>query len=311
MLIFIIRKLLYMIPIVLGVTLITFLLFNVVGGNPAYQYAGKNATVEQIQELERELGIDRPLPEQYLFYLQQIVTFDFGRSWSTKQKISTMLLDGMGASLSLTIPPFVIGIFLSISIALYATRRRGSAIDKGLMIFCLAGMSISALVYIIFFQYVLGYWLGWFEITGYDPDLVGRWKYLYMPWIIWIVVSLGSSILFYRTLFLEEMFQDYVRTARAKGLGENRIYYSHILKNAMIPIITLVVMELPALLTGSLLLEAFFAIPGIGGLLIKALQSSDFPVIKAMTFIGTFLYIIANILSDIAYAMVDPRIKLQ
>lgn len=300
-----------MIPILIGVTLVTFVLFNVVGGNPAYQHAGKNASAEAIGELEHELGIDRPLPEQYLFYVNQILTFDFGRSWSTKQSISTMILDGIGASFCLTFPPFLISVLLSIAIALWTARKRGTIWDRGMLVFCLAGMSISALVYIIFFQYVLGYLLGWFPISGWEASWVDRWQYLFLPWIIWIIVSFGSSILFYRTLFIEEMFQDYVRTARAKGLDENRVYYTHILKNAMIPIITLVVMELPSLLAGSILLEAFFAIPGIGGLLIKALQGSDFPVIKAMTFIGTVLYIFSNLLSDICYALVDPRIKLQ
>ncbi|MEQ1878893.1 MAG: ABC transporter permease [Bdellovibrionia bacterium] len=311
MFLFIVKRLLYMIPILLGVTLITFILFNVVGGNPAYQHAGKNASAETIRELEAELGIDRPLPDQYLFYLNQIATFDYGRSWATRQAISTMILDGIGASLCLTFPPFVISILLSISIALWTARKRGTMWDRGMLIFCLAGMSISSLVYIIFGQYVLAYLLGWFPISGWETGWVERWQYLFLPWIIWIVVSIGSSILFYRTLFIEEMFQDYVRTARAKGLDDNTVYFTHILKNAMIPIITLVVMELPSLLAGSLLLEAFFAIPGIGGLLIKALQGSDFPVIKAMTFIGTVLYISANILSDICYALVDPRIKLK
>jgi peptide/nickel transport system permease protein len=300
-----------MIPIVLGVTLITFLLFNVVGGNPAYTYAGKNASAQQIKDLEHELGIDRPLPEQYLFYLKQILTFDFGRSWSTKQTIQKMILDGAGTSLSLMIPAFFISVILSIAIALMTARLRGTIFDRGLLVICLGAMSISFLVYIIFFQYVFAYLWGIFPISGYDYDWIRRWQYLFLPWIIFVVVSLGSHILFYRTLILDEMFQDYVRTARSKGLGENLIYFKHILKNAMIPIITMMMIELPLLITGSLLLEAFFAIPGIGGILIQALQSSDFPVVKAMTFFGTLIYILANILSDFCYAVFDPRIKFQ
>jgi peptide/nickel transport system permease protein len=311
MLLYIFRRLLYMVPIIIGVTLVTFLLFNVVGGNPAYQYAGKHGNIEQIKEIERELGIDRPLPQQYFFFLKQIVTFDFGRSWSTKQTIRKMLLDGVGVSASVTIPPFVIAILLSVIIALFGARMRGTFFDRGLLVICLAAMSISFLVYIIFFQYVLAYLWGIFPISGYESGWLERWQYLFLPWIIWIAVSVGPDILFYRTVVLEEMFQDYVRTARAKGLSESQVFFKHVLKNALIPIVTLVAMELPTLIMGSVLLEAFFSIPGIGGMLIQALQNSDFPVIKAMTFIGTILYMIGNLVSDVLYAVVDPRIKLQ
>jgi peptide/nickel transport system permease protein len=310
MLIFIVRRVLYMIPILIGVTLITFLLFNVVGGNPAYRYAGKHGNEAEIKLLEKELGIDRPLPQQYLFYLHQIVTFDFGRSWSTKQTIRTMLNDGIVNSMCVTVPPFIISILLSVSIALFTAKMRGTIFDRGILVLCLGAMSISFLVYIIFFQYVLAYQFGLFPISGFETDWIERWKYVFLPWIITIAVSLGPAILFYRTLVLEEMFQDYVRTARAKGLDERIVFFKHVLKNAMIPIITLIIIELPGLVMGSILLEAFFGIPGIGGMLIQALQNSDFPVIKAMTFIGTVLYMTGNLAADIAYGFVDPRIKI-
>jgi peptide/nickel transport system permease protein len=159
-------------------------------------------------------------------------------------------------------------------------------------------------------QYVLAYKFSWFPVTGYDPSWDGRWQFLFLPWIIWIITQIGSDVLLYRTVMLDEVFQDYVRTARAKGLAERIVLLKHVLKNAMIPIITNVVLEIPFLYTGSILLENFFGIPGLGNMMVQALNNADFPVIKAMTFIGTVLYIIANLVSDVCYAMVDPRIKL-
>lgn len=307
---FIARRVMYMIPILIGITLVTFLLFNVVGWNAAYQFAGKNATVEQIRELERELGLDRPLYQQYFFYLKQIVQLDFGRSWASKQKITTMLSDGVGASLSLATPPFFLTTLLSISIALILVYFRGTRFDKFAMVACLALMSVSYLVYILFFQYMFAYKLSLFPISGYDSDWIGRWEYIILPSIIWVAAGLGSSVLFYRTIMLDEVFQDYVRTAKAKGLSNRSVYFKHILKNAMIPIITIVVMQMPFLITGSLLLENFFSIPGIGNMMIQALLNSDLPVIKAMTFLGAMLYMVFNLLSDICYSIFDPRIRL-
>lgn len=299
-----------MVPILLGVTLITFLIFNVVGGNPVYRFVGKNATPDQIKILEHEMGLDKPLHEQYFLYLKQIVTFDFGRSWASQQKITTMLGRGVGVSLSLTVPAFLIGILLSISIALLVAFLKSYFWDRLLMTACLGMMSISYLVYIIFYQYFFGYILSWFPVSGFDSGWIERWEYLSLPILIIVLVSLGSSVLLYRTIIRDEVFQDYVRTARAKGLSERVIYFKHVLKNAMIPIITIVVLEIPFLYTGSFLMEVFFSLPGLGNMMVYALNNSDFPVIKAMTFIGSALYMVFNLLSDVLYALVDPRINL-
>lgn len=299
-----------MIPILFGVTLLLFVLFNVFGGDPAQRYAGKYATAAQIQVVKAELGLDRPLPQQYLFFLKQIGTMDFGRSWASRQQIKTIIDDGIGATLCVMVPPFIASLLFSIGLALIAARFRGRLFDKAIVVSCLAFMSISSLVYVLFLQYYFGYSLGIFPISGWDESWTGRWQYLFLPWIIIFVLSLGSDILVYRTAILDEVFQDYVRTAKAKGVTGPSIYLKHILKNAMIPIITLVVLTLPFLLTGSVVVEAFFGIPGLGGTLVKALNDSDFPVIKAMTVITTILYMVFNLLSDLLYAAVDPRIKL-
>lgn len=305
------RRILYMIPILFGVTLVCFLLFNVAGGDPAAQAAGKYATAEQIEVIRAELGLNKPLPLQYLDYLKQIITFDFGRSWSTKQQISEMFLSGIGPSLTITFPAFTISLLITIPLALLFGYKRATLMDKIAMVTCLAMNSISSLVYILAGQYFLSYKWGLFPINGWDSSFIGRWQYAALPILILITLSLGTYILFFRTIFIEEMNKDYVRTARAKGLANKKILRKHILRNALIPIITLVVIQIPFLILGSLLLESFFAIPGLGGLLVNAINNADFPVIKAMIVILTLLYMTFNLISDLLYAVVDPKVRLE
>ena len=313
---YILRRLIYMIPTLFGITLLTFLLFNVAGGDPAAQLAGLHATPQQIEDIRVELGLNQPLYKQYFDYVGQIVRFDFGRSWATKQTIGQMILgrsledSPILASLSLTIPVFVLNILLSIIIALVLTQVRGSFLDQSTMVSCLAAMSISSLAYILFLQYYLGYKLALFPISGWDPSFFGRWEYLILPILIFVILSLGGKILFYRTIFLDEIYQDYVRTARSKGLGTKSVLFKHILRNALIPIITLEVLSMPFLILGSILVESFFAVPGLGGLLVLAINNADFPVIKAMTFIGAVLYMIFQLISDLLYVVVDPKVRL-
>jgi peptide/nickel transport system permease protein len=304
------RRILATVPIVLGITLLTFALFNLVGRNPALIYAGKNATAAQIHEVEHQLGLDQPLSSQYFTYLKQLASLDFGTSWATKQDITSMISHGIGASLSLAVPGFLLTLGMALAIALLTAYFRGTVIDRFVTAMALAGMSISVLVYIILLQYVFAYRWGWFPISGYDQSWLNRWPYLVLGWLIWVAVSLGSQTLFFRTVLIEESFQDYIRTARAKGLSKTAVFGKHVLKNAMVPIITVVSFELPLLFTGSIFIESFFQIPGLGGMMIQALGNSDFPVIKAMTFIGALLYVSFNLIADICYVIVDPRIRL-
>jgi len=278
--------------------------------DPASRFAGRHATVEQIQTVKAELGLDRSLTEQYVFFVKQIVTFDYGRSWSTKQTISSMIDSGFSATMCLTAPPFFVSIIFSILFAMIAAYFRGTFFDKAVVVSCLGLLSISSLVYILAFQNIFAFQLGLFPISGWDPSWTGRWQYLVLPWIILFVLLLGADILVYRSVILDEAYQDYVRTARAKGVSTYKIFGVHILKNALIPIITMVVIDMPFLITGSVLLENFFGIPGLGGMLVTALNESDLPVIKAMTVIVSIAYMIFNLLSDILYSVVDPRIRL-
>jgi peptide/nickel transport system permease protein len=308
---YIIRRLLYMIPVLLGVSLIIFLLFNLVAGDPTAVLLGKNATARQMIELREQLGLNKPMLAQYFDVVKSAFTFDFGHSWATKQEITSMLKQGAYPSLCLTVPAFVISTVLSLIIALVVAYYRGKGIDLFIRFLCIAGMSISALAYILGFQYFFAFKLGWFEISGFEygfPDFI---PYIALPTIIWIILSLGPDVRFFRTVILDEIYQDYVRTARAKGLSELNVLLKHVLRNAMIPIITYVVIQIPYLILGALLLESFFSIPGLGGITLNALNSSDFPVIKAMAILSSVVYIIFSLISDVLYTFADPRVKLK
>jgi peptide/nickel transport system permease protein len=307
---FLLRRLLYLVPILFGVTLVSFLLFHVAGGDPAAQAAGRYATPEQIASMRSQMGLDQPLIVQYFDLVKQVFTFDFGRSWSSKQQISTMIVAGIGPSLTVTLPGFVISLLITIPLALALAHKRNTAFDKTVLVTCLALISLSSVVYVLFGQYYFAYKHGLFPISGWDSSWDGRWRYAVLPILIMISLSLGSYILFFRTVFLDEMFQDYVRTARSKGLSNSKILFKHVLRNALVPIITLVVLQIPFLITGSLLIESFFGIPGLGGLIYNAIQEADFPVIKAMTIISAILYMIFQLISDVLYALADPKIRL-
>ncbi|OUR96134.1 peptide ABC transporter permease [Halobacteriovorax marinus] len=305
------RRLLYIIPTILGVAGIIFVIFNLVAPDPALIMLGKHASVAQIAELRSELGLDKPYWAQYLDIVKSAFTFDFGRSWTTKQEILSMIKRGAIPSLTLSVPAFFLSTVISISISLFVSFYRGKWLDKSAVFICVLLMSVTSLAYILFGQWLFAYKLGWFEISGYEsgfPDFV---PYIILPVIIWIVLSIGPDVRFYRTVMLDEIYQDYVRTAKAKGLSEKTILFKHVLKNAMIPIVTFVVIQIPFLILGALLLENFFSIPGLGGITLNGIYNSDFPVIKAMTILTAMAYIIFSVITDVIYTLVDPRVRLK
>jgi len=308
---YIVRRLLYLIPVLLGVSFIIFVLFNLVSGDPTAVLLGKNATARQMADLREQLGLNKPLFDQYLDVVKSAFTFDFGHSWATKQEIKEMIIQGAYPSMCLSIPAFVIATILSLLISLVVAFYRGKGIDVTVRVLCIAGQSISALAYILFFQYFFAYKMGWFEISGFEFGFPNFIPFVALPAIIFILLSLGPDVRFFRTVILDEIYQDYVRTARAKGLGEIPILLKHVLRNAMIPIITYVVIQIPTLILGALLLENFFSIPGLGGITLNALNSSDFPVIKAMAILSSVLYIILSLVTDVLYTIADPRVKLK
>ena len=309
---YIIRRVWQMIPTMLGVVLLVFILFNTVGGDPAYVLAGKISNQEQIDNIRRQLGVDQPYWVQLGIFLKQIVTADFGASWSTNERVSSILATRLGPSLTVVAPLLILATVIAIGLALAVAYVRGSLTDRMVMIVCTVGLSISILVYIIVFQYFFAYKLGWFPVQGWgDSFTENLLHYALLPILIGLVVSIAPNLRLYRTFVLDEINQDYVRTARAKGVSEHRIMWIHVLRNASIPIITHLMAELPGLLLGAFLIERFFSIPGIGREVILAVERSDFPVIKAITVYVAFATVATNLLADLTYKAVDPRVQLK
>ena len=312
MITYIIRRLLYTIPIVLGVLLLTFTLFTLVGGDISLEIAGKNASKETINEIRQEYGLNKPLflawDSQLINHFKNALTFNFGRA-RDREPVIDKIKRGAGPSLSLMVPMFIGEVVISISLALVVAFVRGSKWDVMAVVLCVAGMSIPYLSFILFGQYFLAYKWGFFPVF-FSPDLSPP-QYVALPVLIGIVTGLGGNLRFYRTVMLDEMRNDYVRTAFAKGLGTGKVLFKHVLKNAMIPIITQVVLAIPFLFLGSLLLERFFGIPGLGYLMIEAIGSRDYLIINAMTYISAILFVLFNVITDICYAFVDPRISLE
>jgi peptide/nickel transport system permease protein len=309
---YIIRRLWQMIPTLLGVILLVFILFNAVGGDPAYILVGKISSAEQIENIRRQLGIDQPYYVQLWIFIKQVVTGDFGASWSTNEPVSHIMATRLGPSLTLLVPWLILSTLISIGLALAVAYVRGSLTDRVVMIVCTVGLSISILVYIIVFQYVFAYKRGWFPVQGWSDSF---WQnltvYAALPIIILLVVSVAPTLRLFRTFVLDEVNQDYVRTARAKGVSENRVMWVHVLRNASIPIITFVMAEIPGLLIGAFLIERFFSIPGIGREVLLAVDRSDFPVIKAITIYVAVATMVFNLLADLTYKAVDPRVQLK
>ena len=264
------------------------------------------------------IALKKAQPMEFVGHIQQtilfqkglqVLWFNFGKSDTDKIPIGYQIKQRMWPSLSLTIPMFILGLFVGVTISMIVAFYRGSYIDITATVLCVFGMSISSLFYIILGQIFFSEWLKIFPVSGYDSSFFEIWRFVSMPVIIGIIMGLGGRIRFYRTLFLEEIGRDYIRTARAKGLSETKVLFKHGLKNTMIPILTFVVMTIPFLFMGSFLFETFFSIPGLGSFAIEAILGNDFSIVRSMVYISSLLYIIGLILTDISYVMVDPRIK--
>jgi len=321
---YIIRRFLYAIPILIGVNLITFLLFFVVNSPDdmaRMQLGMKRVTPEAVETWKRERGYDRPLlfnargeglskVTDTIFFDKSVrlFAFDFGSSDSGRD-IGFDITQRMWPSLAIAVPVLLVGLLVNISFALFIVFFRASYIDFSSVVMLVAMMSISGLFYIIGGQFLLSKLFHLVPISGYDTG-VAAWKFLVLPVIVGVIGGIGAGARWYRTLFLEEIGKDYVRTARAKGLSEPLLLFRHVLKNAMIPILTGVVVVLPLLFMGSLITESFFGIPGLGSYTIDAINNQDFAIVRAMVFLGSVLYILGLLLTDISYTLVDPRVRL-
>ncbi|MGB0743118.1 MAG: ABC transporter permease [Opitutales bacterium] len=325
---FAVRKLIYSIPLLFGVTLISFTLMVYFGPDLTDSILGKNPSEEQIQQVRQELGYDEPFFQRYLMFLKEIVTFDFGASTSSGEQVSAILKRTVPVSFLVALPSFIIANLLGIGLALLAAYHRGRFWDKFVMVFAVLGMSVSYLMIVIAFQIIFStsYGLNWFPVQGWiDPPLdypdasffetayyywYYYWLYVTVPSLASIFVALGYNTRFFRAVIVEELNRDYVRTARAYGIGNARIMMKHVLKNALIPIATRIIISLPfVIIAGNLLMEKFFSIPGVGLVTYEAITNGDLPIVKAVVTYTAILYVLALILTDIAYKMIDPRIS--
>jgi peptide/nickel transport system permease protein len=324
---FLLRRIGYGFLTVLGVLLLLFVLFFAVTDpdDIARKAVGERARPEVYAQWKKNHGYDKPLFLNREFtgsdsrrytdtllaeHFRRMLTFDFGRSDADDSAISRRLREGAGPSLSLTVPLFVFGLLAGIGLALFVAFFRETYIDRAALVLCMLTMSVAGLLYIIAGQYLVGMLLKWFPISGFDPDPTVTARFVALPVLIGAVSGIGADVRFFRTIFIEEMSRDYVRTARAKGCGDARVMVRHVLRNALIPILTNVVLAIPFLFTGALLLESFFGIPGLGSLTVEAIQGNDFSTLRTMVYLGALLFIAGQILTDISYAIADPRVRL-
>ena len=323
MIAYITRRVLYAIPILIGVNLITFVLFFVVNtpDDMAHLALGaKRVTPEAVERWKAERGYDKPLLvnaktegaqrlTDTIFFQKSVrlFVFDFGNA-DDGRNIGHEIRTRMWPSLALAIPVFLVGLAVNITFALMLAFFRATYFDFWGVVACVAMMSISTLFYIIGGQYLVSKAWSLVPISGYAGGLDAG-KFLVLPVVVGVIGGIGSGTRWYRTIFLEEINRDYVRTARAKGLSELTVLFRHVLKNAMIPILTGAVVVIPTLFMGSLISESFFGIPGLGSYLIDAIQAQDFAVVRSMVFLGSVLYILGLLLTDLSYTLVDPRVR--
>jgi len=317
---YVIRRLVYGVGVVLGVLFLLFVLFFTVTkpDDIARRALGEKAPPQVIEQWKANHGYDRPLwpwedwDDNLLFdHYRKMLTFEFGLSDADDSPIIDRITSGMGPSLSLTVPLLVLGLMVSIPLSLLVAFFRETYIDRMGVFLCVLAMSVSMLLYIIGAQFLIGKILRWYPISGFDASLLMLPRFLALPVMVGLMAGVGGDVRFYRTVFLEESSRDFVRTARAKGASESRIMTRHILRNALIPILTNVVLAIPFLFTGALLLEAFFGIPGLGSLTVDAIAANDFATLRTMVFIGSLLLIVGQIATDLSYGLVDPRVRFE
>jgi peptide/nickel transport system permease protein len=307
------RRLAYGFLVVLGVLGLLFVLFFVYATpvDMARRALGEKAPPDVLAHWVHAHGYDRPKLEQLRDHYWKMLTFDFGRSDADDVPIARRLRAGMGPSLSFTAPAFAIGLLIAVQLSLFVAYFRDTYIDRTGVILAVLEMSVSILLYIVGGQFLIGKVLSWFPISGFDPDPALLPRFIAMPVLIYALAGVGGEVRFYRTVFVEEANRDYVRTARAKGAGDVRVMVRHVLRNALIPILTNVVTTIPLLFTGSLLIESFFGIPGLGSVTVDAIHGNDFATLRVMVYIGALLFVVFQIVTDFTYTLADPRVQLE
>ena len=308
---YLIRRIWQMVPTLIGVVLLVFLLFKQFGGDPAEILGGLNATPEQVQQIRDQLGLNDPWWVQLGIFAKQIVTFDWGRSWATNESVAHLFATRLPATLTVMTPILLLDALLAIPFALLVAYLRGSLTDRTIMNATTVALSVSFLVYVIVGQYVFAFRLGWFPVQGWSDSLLTNLAvFVPLPVMLAVMVGIAPQTRLYRTFFLDELGHDYVRTARAKGMTEKTVRFKHVLRNAMIPILTNIGLSLPGIFVGSFLIEVFFSIPGLGREILLAVNRSDYPVIQAFAIYIAVITMVVNLLTDVLYKLVDPRVVL-
>jgi peptide/nickel transport system permease protein len=309
---YLIRRLWQMIPTLIGVVLLVFFLFKYFGGDPAEILGGLSASAAQIEAIREQLGLNKSTWEQLYIFFKQIVTFEWGKSWATNESVANLFATRLGPTLTVMVPILLLDVLLAIPFALAVAAVRGSLTDRAIMVVSTVALSISFLVYVIVGQYVFAFRLGWFPVQGWSNSFWTNLSvYTPLPVLLAVMVGLAPQMRLYRSFFLDEIGQDYVRTARAKGLTERTILLKHVLRNALIPILTNVAVALPGIFVGSFLIETFFSIPGLGREVLLAVNRSDYPVIQAVTIYIACITMLVNLLTDVLYKLADPRVVLK
>jgi len=302
---YVVRRLLQGIPVLLGVSLITFILMHVVPGDPVAVAFEKKADPATIERIRREMGLDRPLPVQYADFLLKALQGDLGRSFQTSQPVAEMIRSAMPATLKLTAAAVLVSVAIGVPFGILAALHRGTAVDYMATVAALSFISAPVFWVAMVAQLLFGYRLGWLPISGFDTP-----KHLVLPALVLGTRYAASIARYTRSSMLDVIGQDYIRTARAKGLSGRVVVFKHALKNALIPVITVVGLEIGGLLTGSILTESVFGIPGLGLVTIRGLNTLDFPVIQATVLLTAVIFVVMNILVDISYSLIDPRIRM-
>ena len=299
------RRILETIPTTLGILLLSFVLFNVFGGSPAAVILGKNATAEAIAAFDHKWGYDQPILVQFVRFVGGICRGDFGFSLENHEPVIDVLARGLGPTLSLTVPILVLGTLFALVLSMLSAAFRGRVVDKTILFTSTLFMSVNYVVWVLAGQFFLSYKLALFPVWGYQSAF-----YLVLPVLIGVLSTLGTDVRFFRTAILDELYKPYVLTARAKRLKGSTIMTRHVLRNALIPIVTYVSLSIPWLFSGSLLLESFFGIPGLGSVSLSAIHSSDMAVVRTVVVLGALLYQFVNLATDLLYAALDPRVRL-
>jgi peptide/nickel transport system permease protein len=295
------------IPILLGIVAITFLLFVIGAPDPALVYAGKHKSAAQLQAIRHELGTDVPKWRQFV----NILTFRFAKSSRYQESVWQLFVRKAPVSLAIQAPAFFIELGLQLAIALLVASKRATLLDYGVTFLAVIGLSAPAISFYLTVQWIFGGWLQWFPVAGWSSGFFYALHFAALPILATVFVNLGGGVRFYRTVVLEEINSDYVRTARSKGVNQREILFTHVLGNVMIPVLTNTVAALPLLFVGSLILEPLFQIPGFGNLLVVGIHTQDQPVVMFITYITSLIYLVMLIVTDILYTVVDPRVTLR